>query len=189
MSKNEMDSMTYALPVSATKVWPAAHDLMSLTRGRACAWHFKAEDISPLAWWRTLPSEAFGEAERVQLRATLKRINVLHGDDDIATALKGDPSAAIAVAFTLMPIGEVSLTSDIAMTALLRCVLEGNASAALVLAQVLGLTDLGHAHAIEFAASWLVYGRRSSDDPSKFSEAERVLLAAFRDRHHYGDDA
>lgn len=152
-------------------------------------WALKADDISPLAWWRTLPEEAFRDAERLLLLATLEQIEMLHGGDDFAAALKGDAAAAIGVAFTLMPIEEMTLKTDIAMTALLRCVLEHKAAAALVLAQVLGLTDLGHSHAVELASSWLVYGRRCSDNPRKFRKAETVLLAAFRERHHCGDDA
>jgi hypothetical protein len=152
-------------------------------------WPFNREDASPLAWWRTLPSDAFRDIERLLLLATLEQIYVLHSGDDFTAALEGDPSAAIGVAFSLMPIEEMTLTVDIAMTALLRCVLERNAAAALVLAQVLGLTDLGHPFATELAVSWLDYGRRSSDNPSKFRKAETVLLAAFRERHHCGDDA
>ena len=45
-----------------------------------------------------------------------------------------------------------------------------------MLAQVLGLTDLGHPYATELAESWLAYGRRCSDSPDKFSKAETVLL-------------
>ncbi|MBR1215562.1 hypothetical protein [Bradyrhizobium sp. JYMT SZCCT0180] len=152
-------------------------------------WPFAPSDASPLAWWRTLPSDAFGDTERLHLLTTLKQIDVLHGGDDFAPALEGDLSAAIGVAFALMPIGELNLKIDIAMTALLRCALERNAAAALVLAQVLGLTDLGHSFATELVASWLAYGRRCSDNPRKFIEVETVLLAAFRERHHYGDDA
>ena len=190
MRKNEKDTMTSALPVSATKVSSlAAYEPMTVTLGSARPWPFKAEDSSPLAWWRTLPSEALGEAERLHLRTTLEQINVLHGDDDFAAALRGDPSAAIGVAFTLMPIEQMSLTSDIAMTALLRCARERNTAAALVLAQVLGLTDLGHSYATQLAASWLAYGRLRSDNPRKFSDAEAVLLAAFRERQRDGDHA
>lgn len=152
-------------------------------------WPFNREDASPLAWWRTLPSDAFRDAERLLLLATLEQIVVLHGGDDFTAALEGDPSAAIDVVFSLMPVEETTMRADIAMTALLRCVLERNAAAALVLAQVLGLTDLGHPYAIELAASWLAYGKRCSDSPLKFSKAETVLLAAFRERHHCGDEA
>jgi hypothetical protein len=156
---------------------------------RPYPWPFGPQDTSPLAWWRTLPSDAFGDAERLLLLATFEQIDVLHGGDDFAAALEGDPSAAIGVAFSMMPIEEVTLRADVAMTALLRCVLERNAAAALVLAQVLGLTDLGHAYARELAASWLAYGRRCSETPRKFSNAATVLLTAFREHHRDGDDA
>jgi hypothetical protein len=162
----------WTLPKPATRPWP-----------------FHWEDASPLAWWRTLPSDAFRDTERLLLLATLEQIDVLHGGDEFTAALEGDPSAAIGVAFSLMPVEETTLKVDIAMTALLRCVLECDAAAALVLAQVLGLTDLGHPYAIELAASWLAYGKRSSESPLKFSKAETLLLAAFRDRHLYGDEA
>ena len=189
MRKNEMNTMTTVLPVSATKVYLAARAPMTVFPGSSPPWPFKAVDTSPLAWWRTLPSDAFGDPQRLLLVTTLEQIDVLHGGDDFAAALEGDPSAAIGVAFSLMPIEEMTLVTDIAGTALLRCVLERNATAALVLAQVLGLTDAGHPFATKLAASWFTYGRRYSDNPRKFSQAETVLLEAFRDSRRYGDDA
>jgi hypothetical protein len=160
-----------------------------IERPAACRWPFKAEDTSPLAWWRTLPSAAFRDAEHLLLRATLEGITVLHGGDKFAAALRGDAAAAIAVAFSLMPIEAITLQVDLAMTALLRCALERNAAAALVLAQVLGLTDLGHPFATELAASWFARGLRHSTDPRKFSQAETALLAAFRKRERNGEGA
>jgi hypothetical protein len=190
MRKNDKDTMESAWPVLATKVSSlAAHDPRAVTVGSARPWPFKADDISPLAWWRTLPSEALRDTERLLLLATLEQIDVLHGGDDFTAALEGDPSAAIGIAFSLMPIEEMTLKVDIAMTALLRCAFGRNAAAALVLAQVLGLTDLGYPFATELAGSWLAYGRRCSDNPRKFRKAETVLLAAFRERHHCGGDA
>jgi len=153
------------------------------------AWPFRSEDISPLQWWRTLPSDAFRDAEQVLLLATLERIRVLHGCDDLAAALTGDAAAAIDVAFALMPIDVTTLTTDIAMSALMRCALAPNATAALVMAQVVGLTILDHGLATELAASWYTHGLRHSNDPHKFSQAETVLLAAFRDRHRDGESA
>jgi hypothetical protein len=187
MRKIENDTVMAALPLSKTT--DSNRDRRALDLRSERPWPFKAEDISPQAWWRTLPSKAFGEAERLILLEALEPIAVLHGGNDFAAALDGEPLAAVGVALSLMPIKEVTLHANIAMTALLRCAVECNAAAALVLAQITGLTDLGHPHAIELAASWLVHGKRSSDDPSKFSKAETVLLAAFRDPHGYGDDA
>jgi hypothetical protein len=152
-------------------------------------WPFKAADVSPLHWWRTLPSDAFRDAEQIILLTTLERIGVLHGGKDLAAALAGDAAAAIGVAFSLMPIEEATLTVDIAMAALCRCALARNAAAALVMAQVIGLTDLNHGLATELAASWYTHGLRHSSNPRKFSQAKAVLLVAFRERHHDGESA
>lgn len=152
-------------------------------------WPLEAEDASPLQWWRTLPSDAFFEAEQDLLLRTLERIGVLHDGDDLAAALAGDVAAAIDVAFALMPIKVITLTIDIAMSTLMRCALAPNATAALVLAQVIGLTDLDHGLATELAASWYTHGLRHSSNPRQFSQAEAVLLTAFRQRHHSGESA
>ena len=66
---------------------------------------------------------------------------------------------------------------------------ERNAAAALVLAQIVGLTEFEHGLSTELAASWYVHGRRYSANPRKFSEVETVLLAAFRERRHGGENA
>jgi len=152
-------------------------------------WPLKAEDASPLQWWRTLPSDAFRDAEHVLLRKTLERIGVLHGGDDLTAALAGNTAAAIDVAFALMPIEETTLTADIAMSALMRCALAPNATAALVMAQIIGQTRLDHGMATELASSWYTHGLRHASNPHKFSQAETVLLTAFRDRHHHGESA
>ena len=157
-----------------------------VTRPPDRPWPFRPADVPPLQWWRTLPSDAFRGAEQILMLATVERIGVLHGGDDLAAALAGDAAAANGVAFSLMPIEKTTLTVDIAMTALCRCALARNAAAALVLAQVIGLTGLDHGLATELAASWYTHGLRHSSDPHKFSQAETVLLTAFRGRHRNG---
>ena len=79
-----------------------------------------------------------------------------------------------------MPVEEMTLQVDITMTALVCAALDGNAAGALVVAQVIGLTDLGHELNIELAAAWLAHGKRRSAEPDKFSDAEVILMAAFR---------
>lgn len=152
-------------------------------------WPLNSESAWPLAWWRLLPPGSFGNIERLLLVETIKRISVLRGGADLAAAMRGDATAAIGVALELMPIGEITLPVEIAMTALVRVALEGNATAALVAAQVVGLTDLGHEREIELAASWLTYGRLLAAEPDKFSDAEIVLMAAFKEHRRKGNDA
>jgi hypothetical protein len=153
------------------------------------SWPFKARDTAPLAWWRTLPPDVFRDAERLLLLATLDGICVLNGGAGFAAAISGDATAAIGVGFSKMPITERTLTADIAMTALLRCALEHNVSAALVLAQIIGLTELEHTFGAALAASWYTFALHRSADPCKLGQAGAVLLAAFRERHLHGDGA
>jgi hypothetical protein len=167
---------------------PASDDSSAWPK-RPAPWPFGAENYSPLAWWRRLPPDAFRDAERLLLIATLGRITVLHSDKDLAAALKGDQASAIAVALSLMPVEEITLQVDITMTALMRIALDCNAAAALVMAQVIGLIDVGHELASELADSWMDYGDRHSRERDKFSEARVVLLTAFAERRNKDGDA
>jgi hypothetical protein len=152
-------------------------------------WPFKAKTCSPLTWWRQLPPEAFGDTERLQLVDTIGRIGVLRGGADIAAAMRGDATAAIGAVLDLMPVGEMTLQIDITMTALVCAALDGSAAGALVVAQVIGLTDLGHELNIELAAAWLAHGKRYSAEPDKFSDAEVVLMAVFEEHRNNGEGA
>ncbi|QQO22651.1 hypothetical protein JJB98_23355 [Bradyrhizobium diazoefficiens] len=75
------------------------------------------------------------------------------------------------------------------MTALARCAIERNSAAALVMAQIIGLTEFDHGLGMDLAASWYARGRRDSSEPGKFSEAGAVLLAAILERRHGGGEA
>lgn len=143
-------------------------------------WPYEPGHTSPLAWWRRLPPDSFHDAERSLLRATLGIVRVLRGGDDLGAAHRGDAAAAVDAALGLMPITEVALPVDVTMSWLLYNALKQDATSALVLSQIVGLTDLGHGFAIDLAGCWFKYGRRHSDDPRRFDLAEDVLLIAFR---------
>jgi hypothetical protein len=154
---------------------------------RPVRWPFVADNYPPLAWWRRLPPTAFGNTERLLLVSTIRGVAVLRGGDDLAAAMRGDATAAIDAALGLMPVEEITTPVDITMTALMCKALEGNAAPALVLAQVIGLTDVGHELSGELAAAWLAFGERHSDEPDKFGEARVVLLSAFEQHRNKGD--
>lgn len=154
---------------------------------RSARWPFEADNYSPLEWWRRLPPEAFDDTERLLLVSTIRGIAVLRGGDALAAAMRGDAAAAIDAALGLMPVEEVTTPVDITMTALMCIALEGNAAPALVLAQIIGLTDVGHQYTSDLAASWLAFGERHSDEPDKFGEARVVLLSAFEQHRNKGD--
>jgi hypothetical protein len=156
-----------------------------------CRWpsRFKPSEASPLEWWRKLSPDALHDAERLLLLSTLKRVRLLHADTDLTAALHGDPAAAISAALGLMPVMEITLQTDITMTALMCTALDSNSTSSLVMAQILGLSDVGDPPAAELAEAWLAYGQWHSSDRSKFSEARTVLLAAFRDCRSRREDA
>lgn len=159
----------------------AKHNQADLLANRP--WPFSSQNTNPLAWWRTLPSDKLRDAEKLLLHATLERIEVLRGGAEFRAALRGDTAAAIATAFSVTPIQDFTLEVDIAMTALLRCAADGDSAAALVLANVLGRTDLGHPHATVLSASWYVEHVHRSPHQRSFSTEETSLLDALNERY------
>lgn len=143
------------------------------------AWPLCAEDGSPLEWWRMLPMHHFRDAEHLLVRNALEGIAVIHGGEQVTAALRGDPAAAIAAALSLVPIREVSLSVDIAMTALLRSALNNDAAAALVLSHVIGRIEFDHPFAAELATSWLAHHFRYARDPYRFAQTEAALSDFF----------
>lgn len=174
---------------NATRLEPTGLNQPEQTDEMLSLWPFASEDYPPLTWWRRLPPDVLRDAERLLLTKTLQGISVLHGGDDLAAAMRGDAGGAIGAAIELMPINEITLKVDITMTALMRTALVGNAASALVMAQVTGLTDVGHELAAELANSWLDYGDRYSSERDKFSEARVILLTAFAERRSKDSDA
>lgn len=152
--------------------------------GTAPTWPFSPNDSTPLTWWRSLPAHILRDQERAQISETLQHVDVLRSDAEFRAALNGDVDAAIATVLSMMPIENIDFHTDIAMTALLHCALAGQASAALVLAQIVGLTDVGHALSRELSVSWLGWGFRYSTEPEKFGEAGAVVLSAIKAHEH-----
>jgi hypothetical protein len=118
-------------------------------------WPFHLSDVTPLAWWRTMPADHLGDVELIQLRAMMGKISVMK-DHQWLSALRGDAPASIAIAIAAMPIDRVTLEVDLAMSALALCALECSAGAALVLSHILRRTPLDHPFGRDLAASWLV---------------------------------
>jgi hypothetical protein len=111
-----------------------------------------------------LPPHHLRDAEHLLLRVTLEKVDVLHQRGWIA-ARRGDAPAAIATAIPLLPITQVTLPVDLAMSAVLLAALGGDAAARIMLAHVLRNADLDHPFAIELAESWGGFMRRSAICP------------------------
>jgi hypothetical protein len=123
------------------------------------SWPFRPEDVTPLAWWRTMPADLVGEAEHLLLRDVIGKIGVLKGREWIS-AMRGDAAASVEIALGILPISTVTLEVDLAMTVLTLVALDGNAAAALVLSQVLQGVSLDHPFAKELSVSWLGFNLR-----------------------------
>jgi hypothetical protein len=123
------------------------------------SWPFRPEDVTPLAWWRTMPADLLGDAEHLLLREVIGKIGVLKGREWIS-AMRGDAVASVEIALGILPISTVTLDVDLAMTTLMLVALGGNAAAALVLSQVLQRVSLDHPFAKELSVSWLGFNLR-----------------------------
>lgn len=144
-------------------------------------WPYSTGDVASLAWWRTLPPNAFSAGGHLDVVAALNNVAVLHGPNNLAAALRGDSAAAISVALSLMPIQEVTFPVDIAMSTLLVCALNDDAAAALVLSHVLGRAEFDHAQTIELSTAWLTHHLRSGRDPHRFARTKEALSLILHD--------
>jgi hypothetical protein len=135
---------------------PPAGNLAKTDQPAQSPWPFNLGDVTPLEWWRTMPADCLGSGQHLLLGATLEKICVMN-DHQWLCALRGDAAASIAIAIGAMPINQVTLEVDLAMSALALCALEGSAGAALVLAHILRRTPLEHPFGRDISASWLAH--------------------------------
>lgn len=162
-----------AADLAPKSIWPS-------TSG----WPFNAQDISPLAWWRSVPSDLLRDAEHLLVIDTLGRICMFDRAGKLPAAVRGDTAAAIGAALSLLPVDEVTLTVDITMTALLRCALRGDATSTVVLANILQRVEPNYPLAAELSASW--YTRLAQGSSRRGFHALR--RSGFRDRNDHAED-
>lgn len=143
------------------------------------SWPHCAEDGHPLSWWRMLPPDLLGDVERGLVGSALEGLAVIGGGKKAAAALAGDAASAISVALSLVPLREVTLQVDVAMTALISCALNGDPVAVLVLAHILGRAQWGDPDAEELGLAWLDRHLARPMDPEQFAVSEAMLAAAF----------
>jgi hypothetical protein len=159
-STNGTRTRIQALSHPTTRNPPRPHDW------QPSSWPFRPEDVTPLAWWRTMPADLLGDAEHLLLREVIGKIGVLKGREWIS-AMRGDTAASVEIALETLPISTVTLEVDLAMTALTLVALGGNAAAALVLSQVLQRVCLDHPFAKELSVSWLGFNLRRAMGATK----------------------
>lgn len=153
-------------------------------RPLTCEWPFNTQDISPLAWWRTLPSDLLRDAEHLLVIDTLGTTCMFNRDGKLPAAVRGDTAAAIGAGLSLLPVDVVTLTVAITMAALLRCALRGDATLAVVLANILHRVEPNYPLAAELSASW--YTPLAQGSSRRGFHALR--RSGFRDRNDHAED-
>jgi hypothetical protein len=148
-------------------------ETFAATGGEPSSWPINPDDVTPLEFWRTIPANELGQVPRHMLRETMDKICVKQGRQWLS-AIRGDAAASIAIAVEAMPISQITITVDLAMTTLALCALDGNAGAALVLAHILHRTQLDHPFADELSISWLALNLRRALNAKKRSIVART---------------
>jgi len=120
-----------------------------------------ASAFDPKAMWRTLRAEQFRPADANALDELLGRTAIL-GRDDWRAAVDGDVAAAIRLVITFMPVQEITAQIDLAMSALLRPAVGGDAAAAAALSFVLRNLPGRFALHRDLSNSWLIRNARSA---------------------------
>jgi hypothetical protein len=106
-----------------------------------------------------MPADHLGDAQHLLLRATLEDASAIKGHEWLA-GLRDNAALCVAAALGALPITEISLKIDLAMSALTVSALSGNAGSVLVLSHILRLVPLDHPFAKELSVSWLALNLR-----------------------------
>jgi hypothetical protein len=132
----------------------SANEGMTTAHG-ACE-HSQADKLdNQLSSWRTLRALDFSFHDLTSMRALLAKTTLL-GQPKWAAAVAGDGPAAVAVAISFIPAGQITPSLDLAMTALIACAIEGDPGAAIVASNILRhLPDATPCHH-QIATSWFV---------------------------------
>lgn len=114
----------------------------------------------PLSWWRTRSADEFNKIDVAIARAVLTRSAII-GEPHWHLGAAGDPAVAIGVALRVQKrSGEKLILLDVAMTAVLCCAVEGDATAAVLLSGILKQRSASDPFYANLSDTWLVNKRR-----------------------------
>ncbi len=121
--------------------------------------------LDPKTWWRTLRADQFGSDDVRAMEDLVARVTIL-GRPDWYEAVEGDPAAAIRLAASFLPLDEITLQVDLAMTVLVLHAVAGDAAAAATVAFMIRNVPGRAALHQDISKSWLIrnvlfaYGRK-----------------------------
>lgn len=116
------------------------------------------EWANALRLWRTVPADGFGPDHRAAVAECMRRTSSTI--DTWRAAIHGDAPSAIRFALRMERPSQITARTDLTMTVLLNCALNGSAGAALVLSHALRQMPLDGPMKNRLATSWLVRNLR-----------------------------
>lgn len=162
---------------------PKANPAAEHARSRAeCRSALKAMS-SPLEWWRTRPAGNFNRRDRETLSSLLRSLSQ-NKAPSWKRAAKGDAAAAIGIAVRVMWRREsIGISCDEALSAVLGCALENDATAIFLLSAALERRKGSDHRSASLAASWLLASVSSpAVAPSEDASQEPAFLCDLSNR-------
>jgi hypothetical protein len=129
----------------------------------------ETQNLSPLAWWRTMKAETFDAATAVVMREAISTIAIID-EPTWRAAADGNAAAATGLALRLHPDRATPLAFDLVMTAVAACAAEGDATACLVMSRVVPRRRGTGKKEARIATSWLVRTSASALDGRREGE-------------------
>jgi hypothetical protein len=139
----------------------------SLVEVRSDAAHL---ECGPYTWWRVYTAEQIVPMARV-IAAALDRLSST--DPDLRAALHGDIILAVKLAINEQgSTTPFDILTDLVMTALMRCALNGSVAAAVVMANIIRSCRFDHQRGVRLAASWFAFPALLAPPASKDMAAQ-----------------
>lgn len=111
-----------------------------------------------LRLWRSMPADGFGPDHRAAVAECMRRTSSTI--EAWRAAIHGDAPSAIRLTLRMERPSQITARTDLTMTVLLNCALNGSAGAALVLSHALRQMPLDCVVKHRLATSWLVSNLR-----------------------------
>lgn len=114
-----------------------------------------------LSWWRSHSADAFSKGDAERIRVSL-RACPMGADPRWEQAVEGNVAAAVGIAIRVVWRCEsLGISSDAALSALLACALDGDATAVFLLSAALDRRAKAYPECVSLADSWLLASVKS----------------------------
>ena len=122
-----------------------------------------APACSPTGWWRSIAAPNFHSMALGAMKSAVEKVEML-GEPSWRDAVAGDAAAAVGMAILFDRQKATRGKLDLVMTALVICACEGNATACVVLSNIIRRLPNSGEREAGIAASWLARAFRPLED-------------------------